>query len=783
MTRHDGDEISGFGVYAKGGAVKLGMQDLLLTGTVLPVGARLVVRHVFRSEEKKPLEMIYAFALPRDAALRRFRITGDGFEAESELRPTAKARETYERGIERGSLSALAQTYQDGVTNLNVGNIRPGEMVTVILEIAAGVEFHDDGFRFRFPFTLAPGYHAKAVCGTADDGTGEMSLPEELFGDVVLPRWKADAKGLHRVSFDLNVAAPEGAELVCPSHPVSVGAGADGGLRVRLATAGDLPNRDVVLETRGAAAGRPSVFAGVDGAGRGRFAAVVPSACFGRPERTEKRVVFLLDHSGSMEGVRLEQAKAAVCACLETLRPEDRFGIVLFESRVRPFRLELLPATPENLSAARAFVGAVEAAGGTELAAGVGAAAKMIGKGGDLLLVTDGEVFGGDDLLARVRACGARVHCLGIGSASQDRMLALLARESGGVGRFLGPREDVAAGVLSLFRGVGAVLAANVRCAAKGLKQAEWLPEPADAAREGQPWVLFGACDGPGDGTLSVTWDGGGFDLPVQVGESPLGETLKLVQGARLVTDTDALFGDADTDSRKSQRLTRRLEALGGEYGLASRALSLVSVVKRAGDRPGVLPETRAVVTGMPEDVEPTAYFSVDRCIPAPMMMESFAPPRVFRDRLPMPDANGVFGSVPTFLRRRKAAPPEAAPEAPTARQVLLGLAELVVLFAEIRKDGVRHPRFPRLLPLLTFLKGHEALWPAGIPADAVERFLGSVGRCELDTPFARVDTAPLAALMDGEEPRAGTSDDALLAALADFFAATAAADPRPATG
>jgi hypothetical protein len=48
--------------------VSLSMQRLWLTGQVLPAGARLVVQHMFRSEEDKALEVIYSFALPRDAA-------------------------------------------------------------------------------------------------------------------------------------------------------------------------------------------------------------------------------------------------------------------------------------------------------------------------------------------------------------------------------------------------------------------------------------------------------------------------------------------------------------------------------------------------------------------------------------------------------------------------------------------------------------------------------------------------------------------------------------------
>jgi Ca-activated chloride channel homolog len=146
-------------VAATGEAVRLSMQRLWLAGQVLPAGARLAVEHVFRSEEDRALEVIYSFPLPRDAALRRFRITGKGFEAHSELKATEAAVKAYEEGIAQGSLSTLARQYGDGVVNLTVGNIRPKETVTVHLEILCGVELRDDGFRFRFPFTLAPAYH------------------------------------------------------------------------------------------------------------------------------------------------------------------------------------------------------------------------------------------------------------------------------------------------------------------------------------------------------------------------------------------------------------------------------------------------------------------------------------------------------------------------------------------------------------------------------------------------------------------------------------------------
>src|SRR5208283_2439489 len=101
-----------------GEPMRLAMQRLWLTGHVLPAGARLTVQHVFRLGEDKPLEAIYSFLLPRDAALRAFRIVGEGFEAHSELRQTEDAVKAYEQGIADGSLSALARQYGDGVVNL-----------------------------------------------------------------------------------------------------------------------------------------------------------------------------------------------------------------------------------------------------------------------------------------------------------------------------------------------------------------------------------------------------------------------------------------------------------------------------------------------------------------------------------------------------------------------------------------------------------------------------------------------------------------------------------------
>ena len=541
-----------------GQELELAMQRLWLTGQVTPFGARLLVEHTFESAELRPVEVVYGFMLPQDAALRSFRVEGEGFEVTSDLQPAEKAVETYEKGIDMGSLAVLARQYVDGMMNLTLGNLRPGEPVRVILEIVAGVERHDDGFRFRFPFTLAPSYHAEAK-SVSTLGEGEMELPPDEYGDLILPKWRKDASRLHTVGFDLELVGGQGlSSVTSPSHGVSVsGEGSD--RRVGLAVEADVPNRDLVLEAKAADPWQ------VAWAAEGTISALVGSSCFGEPdEESPRRVVFVIDRSGSMCGKPFEQAMKAVEAGIAALRRDDRFSIVAFDNETEALSRRLLAADDQNRQRAREFLADLHTCGGTELAAGVAAAAKRLGKeGGDLLLLTDGQVFGTAKILRKARKARARIHTLGIGSASQDRFLAQLGRETGGQSRFLTARERVDMALLDLFAGVSPAVATDVEVTANGgaLMTAD--------VHVGRPVLVRG--EGSAD-ELEIAWAEGGFAVPVVKAPEGLGETLRLLGGAAKITEFESRI-EAELDSAEAETL----EALSREYGLASRAMALAS--------------------------------------------------------------------------------------------------------------------------------------------------------------------------------------------------------------
>jgi Ca-activated chloride channel family protein len=617
------EEAKGFGLYraSSGQEVALAMQELWLSGTVLPTGARLVVRHIFQSQETEPLEVVYSFMLPRDAALRSFRIVGEDFEIESDLRPTKEAVKLYERGIEKGHLSTLAQTYADGIVNLNVGNIRPGEKVSVYLEIVAGVDIQDDGFRFRFPFTLAPGYHSRARSAEVEPGVGEIDLPDDEFGDVILPRWHANAKELHRVGFNLNLQlVDESVEVSSPSHSIGVRHTPKSDYQVRLATEGEQPNRDLVLDARYSTK-KPIVLAGTDANGKARFAVVVPSSCLGEARAHPRRFVFLVDRSGSMSSEPMEQAKRAVRACLGALREQDQFGIVVFDDRSEHFESSLKCASLEQREAADQFLHRIDSRGGTKMAAGIEAAVTLLGsEGGDILLLTDGQVFGGEAIMERVRQSKVRVHCLGIGSASQDRFLSLLARQTGGVCHFATLQERVDMAALAVFAAIGTPVAINPQCKISNSDEMTIEPPLPEVVFSGSPLVIMGSCDKNNGKKLTISWKDASQPLSIELTSSvaTLGETLRLVQGARLITDVDSQYLacneiDGAVQKRTQGRIERKLHALSKEYCLASRTMALVAVVKRKSDKQGKVPKMRVIPLGIPEGVKMNSYFE-DKC-------------------------------------------------------------------------------------------------------------------------------------------------------------------------
>ena len=87
-----------------------------------------------------------------------------------------------------------------------------------------------------------------------------------------------------------------------------------------------------------------------------------------------KTVVALFDASLSMQWEKLERSFRAVEALLRSLKPSDRFNLLVYNERVSPYSPAPVESLPENVDKALAFLRAEQLRGGTNVQAALEAA-------------------------------------------------------------------------------------------------------------------------------------------------------------------------------------------------------------------------------------------------------------------------------------------------------------------------------------------------------------------------------------------------------------------------
>ncbi|MET9068630.1 VIT domain-containing protein [Streptosporangium sandarakinum] len=406
----------------------LPLESVDVTAAVSGLVAGAEVTQVFRNPHDVALEATYVFPLPDRAAVTAFRMEADGRVVEGVLKERGQARADYDRALAEGRRAAIAEEDRPDVFTIRVGNIVPGERVTVRLTLSQPLPYEDGAATFRFPLVVAPRYIPGAPLDGERAGDGRSpdtdAVPDasRITPPVLLPGFPAPVRLSLAVTVD--PAGLELREIRSSLHAVLREDGGEGvtvGLRP-----GERLDRDFVLrlafdastsltlvpDQAGAAPGARETSAGADGtgaeaAGRVPGAGETPSGTTGAAGRVpgaggtpsgtagaaepaggtftltvvpgpapaatgSKDVVLVLDRSGSMGGWKMVAARRAAARIVDTLTDGDRFAVLSFDHVVeRPAGLGegLVEATDRNRYRAVEHLARLEARGGTEMLA------------------------------------------------------------------------------------------------------------------------------------------------------------------------------------------------------------------------------------------------------------------------------------------------------------------------------------------------------------------------------------------------------------------------------
>jgi Ca-activated chloride channel family protein len=187
------------------------------------------------------------------------------------------------------------------------------------------------------------------------------------------------------------------------------------------------------------------------------------------PEVTEiidtapRQYVFVLDKSGSMTGLKIEQAKTAFNSMISTLLSQDLFNLVAFDSEISILWDEPHSASPSNINNAQEWVEAISAGGSTNFhgaaitgldtfAPGDNVKAMLILSDG---LPTAGEIQDTPGILAAISEANdldVSISTVAFGSDSDENLMANIAAQNDGYFVFIEPTEDASTELMDFYR-------------------------------------------------------------------------------------------------------------------------------------------------------------------------------------------------------------------------------------------------------------------------------------------------------------------------------------------
>jgi Ca-activated chloride channel family protein len=573
-------------------AARLGIDvDLTVSGPTV----RARVTQIFRNPTQDWVEAVYVYPLPSGGAVDTLKMVIGDRVVVGDIKERQQAKIIYEQAKQNGQKAALTEQERPNIFTNSVANIGPGETVLVQIEYQEPVAQSGNEFSLRVPMVVAPRYNPAPVVQSVDfrpDGGGWGASKSDPVPDrdrispVVLDPATNAPVNPTRITVRLQAGFPLG-EVKSHHHTIKTESPDSSTRIIKLAESVVPADCDFELTWKSAAEKAPSIglFREHVGGSDYLLAFVTPPSV----EQAEKKplpreVIFVIDNSGSMGGVSIIQAKASLIYALGRLQPDDRFNVIRFDHTMDVLFPSSVAADREHVGNARSFVGALQAAGGTEMVPAMRAALTDNATGEtnyvrQVVFLTDGAIGNEQQLFETISALRgrSRIFMVGIGSAPNTYLMTRAAELGRGAFTHIGSVEQVEERMRGLFAKLENPAVTNLTAKFSDAA-ADITPAAIPDLYRDEPLILAAKLD-----KLA-----GSVEINGRIGDRPWVVTLPLANAAE-GKGLSKLWARRKIADAEVARTTRQAEpadadkailALALEHQLVTRLTSLVAVDK-----------------------------------------------------------------------------------------------------------------------------------------------------------------------------------------------------------
>jgi Ca-activated chloride channel family protein len=727
---------------------------------------RVTVRQHFTNPTQTPIEAVYTFPLPEDAAVDDMTMQIGRRTIRGQIMRREEARGVYETAKREGKAAALLDQERPNIFTQSVANILPGENVTVSISYVHLLKYRDGVYEFSFPMVVGPRFNAQggytepgkrgnpAPVRQITDDPGSRSVvtdPEKITPPITPPGVRAGHDISLTVTLDAGIPLQR---LESALHPIKVERRGPNRAVIRLRNQREIPNRDFILRYTAAGSQMQTgmLFYGPGGGARtgGYFTLILqPPMAPTTADIAPKEMVFVIDQTGSQAGLPIQKSKETMRYCLQNMNPGDTFQLIGFNTDVYPCFPHAVPNTPENVQKALKFMEPLEGSGGTDILRSVDYALKMPDDPNRLRIIcymTDGFVGNDMQILDYIRKNRgrARMFPFGIGNGVNRFLIEGMAREGRGAAEIVDLNMPGEAAAARFYRRISQPLLLNPEIDWNGMPVADVYPQAIPDVFSAGPIIVKGRYTRPGRGQITVRGILRGqpwsqtleVDFPANKSDGSAIATLWARERIEDLQSQDWL--GAQTGNPKPE-ITEQIIATALEYRLMSQYTSFVAVEQRVVNVGG-RQRTMDVPVEMTDGVSYSGVFGAER-----EELHRSAPGRTrglsYRANHAPGGAGmggGSFGAdapaaaapmpqSPVMKAERKSRRDRGAAEERAVRREEKLAPSLRNLAATVEKEGRNGSLSKPGVPTVTRGRVEVQVWVQNLPADGLKR-LKSLG-------------------------------------------------------
>jgi Ca-activated chloride channel family protein len=428
----------------------LSLEEMDITVQIDNGDARVFVRQIFANHTAGIQEGNYVFALPSRATVSDFAVWDATTRIPAVILERKRAEEIYNQRKQQSIDPGLLQMGERGAEEAKRSSIFSARIVpipaygTKRLEFAYHETITVENLQSYFAIPLRPdAYQAQAARHfrlnfelRSAHALGNFTASAKIFPLTIegntphLVRGHFEGQNINLTedfvaTYALDRAAGDTLQVITHRNPVS-----------------GQPSPTEIAPVR--STNEPGFFAAeaLLGTGQGNTGTAVTAAHASESPRT---LVILFDTSLSMQWEKLERSYQALETLLRTLKPADKFNLILFNSQTQRFQPAVNSADSASVQRALDFVRASRLRGGTDLQQALEEGLRQSSQGGGayLILLSDGGATRGPIQNGKLAswyeamwkqiplANRPRTYILGVGDDANLPLLQMLARQDG----------------------------------------------------------------------------------------------------------------------------------------------------------------------------------------------------------------------------------------------------------------------------------------------------------------------------------------------------------------